>query len=193
MAGKTSAKPIKPEENVATLFSEDFDNIGFDVKDDVPAIKIEAGKVDPLPNDNLTSPMEEAPTKPKLTDELKEKFLTIFDAIMFEGSYKEIFKIGKRYKVCFRSRSAGEEMNIAQRLDTMSFKTILAYQNQSALLTLAYSLVYFGNDDLSQMDLKDRYEYISNLSTGIIPVLSNILVEFDATINEAMEYGRENF
>lgn len=190
MAGK---KPIKSEENVASLFSSDFEDSNFSIKDDVPSMKIESEKVDPLPNDDLTNPLEDAPVKSKLTEEMKEKFLTIFDAVMFEGSYKEVFKIGKRYKVCFRSRSAGEEMNIAQRLDTMSFKTILAYQNQSALLTLAYSLVYFGNDDLSQMDLKDRYEYISNLSTGIIPVLSNILVEFDATINEAMEYGRENF
>ena len=119
--------------------------------------------------------------------------MTIFDGIMFEGSYKEVVNFGKRYKILLRSRTAGEEMYIAQRMDTMNFKTILAYQNQSALLTLAHSLVQFCNDDLSQMELKARYEYVSKLSSGIVPMLSSALVEFDAKVSAAMEYGKENF
>ena len=183
-------KPVD-NENVASLFGDDFEQ----PVEAVPELKIEVeekvAEQEEPPKVDLEAPV--APPVPELTEKQKEEYMTIFDAIMFEGSYKEVVNFGKRYKILLRSRTAGEEMYIAQRMDTMNFKTILAYQNQSALLTLAHSLVQFCNDDLSTMDLKTRYEYVSKLSSGIVPMLSSALVEFDAKISAAMEYGKENF
>ena len=184
---------VKNEENVAALFgNDDFSN---PVEETATLIPFDSDVSEDVNLDEVPKvEIEEAEEKePELTQEQKDEYLAIFDSIMFEGSYREVSQLGKRYKVCLRSRSAGEDMLIAQRLDTMSFKTLLAYQNQSALLTLAHSLVYFCNDDLSQMTVKDRYEYVSKLSSGIVPMISEILVKFDAKISAAMEYGKENF
>lgn len=185
------AKKPADNENVAALFGDDFEQ----PIEAVPELKIdieeEASEQEEPPKVDLEA--NTPPPVPELTEKQKEDFMTIFDSIMFEGSYKETVNFGKRYKILLRSRTAGEEMYIAQRMDTMNFKTILAYQNQSALLTLAHSLVQFCNDDLSHMDLKTRYEYVSKLSSGIVPMLSNALVEFDAKVSAAMEYGKENF
>lgn len=131
--------------------------------------------------------------KEELSEEQKAEYLKIVDTIMFEGSYSEVRKFGGKYSVTFRSRSAGEDNEITKRLDAMTFNTMISYQNQSSLLTLAYCLIDFNGTDLSGMDMKARYDYVTKLPSQVVIVIANLMSEFDSKIMAAMEYGRENF
>lgn len=188
--------PVKSgSENTAVIFEEEFDNpfaqestAAMVIEADTPVAE-ETAKVEVEDTDKEEVKEEVV----ELSEETKEKYLSIFDQIMFEGQYTEVYHLSKRYKVRFRSRTSGEEMTISQRLDAMTFNTMVAYSNQASLLTLAYAMLQFCNDDLEKMTVKDRYEYISKLPAPIIPALSKKLIEFDDMIAKALEYGQENF
>ena len=138
--------------------------------------------------------VEEAPLpKEELTEEQKAEYLSIVDTIMFEGSYSEVKKFGNKYTATFRSRSAGEDNEITKRLDGMTFNTMISYQNQSSLLTLAYCLIDFNGTDLRDMNMKERYAYVSKLPSQVVVLLAGLMSEFDEKILAAMQYGKENF
>lgn len=139
-------------------------------------------------------PQEDVKTpKPELTEERKQQLLAIVDTIMFEGSYSEVVPFGRKYKATFRSRTAGEDNEISQRLDGRTFNTMISYQNQSSLLTLAYALVDLNGTNLREMSVKDRYDYVSKLPSQLVIILTELMSKFDQTVMEAMEYGKENF
>lgn len=141
---------------------------------------------DPAPAEDLfEQPAEEvAPEEPKpeaekpedkpkeYTQAQKDEMLAIVDAIMFEGSYSEVIPFGRRYKATFRSRTAGEDNEISQKLDGRVFNTMISYQNQSSLLTMAYSLVDLNGTDYRGMSVKERYKVISDLPSPLVIVLS---------------------
>lgn len=133
------------------------------------------------------------PAKPELTEERKAHLLSIVDTIMFEGSYSEVVPFGRKYKATFRSRTAGEDNEISQRLDGRTFNTMISYQNQSSLLTLAYALVDLNGVNLREMSVKDRYEHVSGLPSQLVVVLTDLMSKFDQTVMQAMEFGKENF
>lgn len=140
-----------------------------------------------------TTPDEDQEKKPEMTEERKQHLLSIVDTIMFEGHYSEVIKFGRQYKATFKSRTAGEDNEISQRLDGRTFNTMISYQNQSSLLTLAYSLVDLNGVNLREMNVKDRYAYVTNLSSPLVIILSGLMSTFDQTVMEAMEFGKENF
>ena len=193
MAPKKSTTAKPGEENTASVFGEEFTNPFADESSATMVIESDAPVADAAAKVEIATDEKVEEKKEELSEETKEKFLRIFDQIMFEGQYTEVFHLSKRYKVRFRSRSSGEEMTISQRLDTMTFNTLAAYSNQASLLTLAYATLQFGNDDLEKMTVKERYEYITKLPAPIIPALSKKLIEFDDMITKALEYGQENF
>ncbi len=134
------------------------------------------------------------PEKPKeFTQEQKDEMLAIVDAIMFEGEYSEVFPFGRKYKVTFRSRTAGEDNEIAQKLDGRVFNTMISYQNQSALLTMAYSLMDLNGTNYRDMKVQERYKVVSELPSPLVIVLSELMSKFDQKVLQAMEYGKANF
>lgn len=148
------------------------------------------------PVEEKPEPVEEKPKAPEkkvLTQEQKDEFLAIVDAIMFEGEYSEVFQFGGKYKATFRSRTAGEDNEISQKLDGRVFNTIISYQNQSSLLTMAYSLIDLNGTDYRDMKISERYKLVASLPSPLVIVLSELMSKFDQKVLEAMEYGKENF
>lgn len=144
------------------------------------------------------APAPEAPapketTAKEYTQEEKDNMLAIVDAVMFEGEYSETFPVGKRYKATFKSRTAGEDNEISQKLDGRVFNTMISYQNQSSLLTMAYSLMDLNGNDYRNMTVQDRYQVIANLPSTLVIILSELMSKFDQKVLEAMEFGKENF
>ena len=135
----------------------------------------------------------ETPKEKEYTQEQKDEMLAIVDAIMFEGEYSEVIPFGKRYKVTFKSRTAGEDNEISQRLDGRVFNTIISYQNQSSLLTMAYSLVDLNGVNYRDMSIKERYQKVAELPSPLVIVLSELMSKFDQKVLEAMEFGKANF
>ena len=133
----------------------------------------------------------EAPEGP--TEAEKMEMLDIFDTLLFEGKYEERVQIGKKYHAVSQTRSAAEDLTISSRLDAMKFETLLAYQNQSSLLTLAYSLAEWNGEDYRELKVKDRYQVVSALPSQTVVVLSDALGKFDAKVMAAVQYGQENF
>lgn len=174
-------------EEVNPLFADtDFQSNVAPAEELFPETKAE-------PEEKAAPVPEEVPAKAELTEERKQELLAIVDAIMFEGSYSEVIKFGSKYKATFKSRTAGEDNEITQKLDGRTFNTMISYQNQSSLLTLAYSLVDLNGVNLREMEVKARYEYVTKLSSPLVIILSNLMSKFDTKVMEAMEFGKENF
>lgn len=174
---------------VNPLFGDDTD---FNVP---PAAEMFAGdqKEEDTPKEQEAEAPAEAPKEKEYTQEQKDEMLAIVDAIMFEGEYSEVIPFGKRYKVTFKSRTAGEDNEISQRLDGRVFNTIISYQNQSSLLTMAYSLVDLNGVNYRDMSIKERYQKVAELPSPLVIVLSELMSKFDQKVLEAMEFGKANF
>lgn len=150
-------------------------------------------KVEDTPKEQEAEAPVETPKAKEYTQEQKDEMLAIVDAIMFEGEYSEVIPFGKRYKVTFKSRTAGEDNEISQRLDGRVFNTIISYQNQSSLLTMAYSLVDLNGVNYRDMSIKERYQKVAELPSPLVIVLSELMSKFDQKVLEAMEFGKANF
>lgn len=129
----------------------------------------------------------------EVSKEDADKMLQIFDALLFEGVYRENVPLGKRYKATFRSRTAAEDNDISMRLDRIKFETIMAYQNQSSLWALAYSLEGFGDRNFSGLTPEQRFEAVGGLPSTVVVLLAQEIGKFDRKVMEALEYGKENF
>lgn len=150
-------------------------------------------KEEDTPKEQEAEAPAEVPKAKEYTQEQKDEMLAIVDAIMFEGEYSEVIPFGKRYKVTFKSRTAGEDNEISQRLDGRVFNTIISYQNQSSLLTMAYSLVDLNGVNYRDMSIKERYQKVAELPSPLVIVLSELMSKFDQKVLEAMEFGKANF
>lgn len=161
----------------------------FDEEPDFPAIPEEFA-----PEPEAPAPAEEpAPEKTEPTQAEIDEMLAIVDAIMFEGEYSEVLPFAKRYKVTFKSRTAGEDNEISRRLDGRVFNTMISYQNQSSLLAMAYSLVDLNGVSYRDMKVEERYKVVSNLPSPLVIMLSEMMAKFDQKVMNAMEYGKSNF
>lgn len=186
-------------------FAPDFDipltTFEDNISNELPELPIDPSKADSNTIEQAEKPVKEveeelseAKKREKEAEELRHKeLLVIFDEIMFEGSYEEVVKVGTKYKVTYRSRSAREDSEISKRLDSMQFNTAIAYQNEASLMTLAYSLMQYVSTDLRSLSVKERYAYVTNLPGSVITLLSSQLYDFDQKILEALEYGKLNF
>lgn len=184
-----------PKKNTAVIDEEV--NPLFDGEQDFEAPPVndmfEEPVKEPAPEEPKAE-VEEPEDKPKeYTQAQKDEMLAIVDAIMFEGSYSEVIPFGRRYKATFRSRTAGEDNEISQKLDGRVFNTMISYQNQSSLLTMAYSLVDLNGTDYRGMSVKERYKVIADLPSPLVIILSELMSKFDQKVLEAMEYGKANF
>jgi hypothetical protein len=139
--------------------------------------------------DKDTSVAEKA-DKPKFD---KEELLRIFDEMIFSGEYIEDVLIKKKLKLKFRTRSAKDTMEISKDIDSKSFTLINTLSEYRAVQNLAYSLVSYSGNDLSQMPVEERVKYVTGLPGIIVGTLSDALAKFDQKIAAAFDEGQENF
>jgi hypothetical protein len=123
----------------------------------------------------------------------KEELLAIFDSILFEGEYREEFKIKGKLAVTFRTRTADETSFITNEVDTKSFNLVSSLQEYRALLNIASSLVIYNTKDLSSLSLDERRAFVGKLPSVVAAAISNSLVEFDQKTDAALREGEENF
>lgn len=172
--------------------SLDFSSVAPVPQTEEPEIKVAKVKIKEKDKEPEKEKVEE--TKPEgIPKELENKYMMIYDAIMFEDKYELPVSLGKKYSAVFTTRSADADVMVARQLDAMNFQTISAYQTMSAVLTMSHSLVELNGIDLRSMDVGKRYELIKNKSSHLIEVLSRHMVEFDSLVRDALAYGEENF
>ena len=168
-----------------TFSFEDVDNeISFDeVEEIIEDIIEEEPKAEPVAEEEVVEHSEAE----------KAEFLRIYDAIMFEDKYEKEYKLGKKYKVVFTTRSADSDMKISRQLDGMNFSTMHAFQTMSAILTMSHSLVAINGKDCSTLSVQDRYKFLREKSSHLIEMLADKMIDFDHIVRSVLEYGELNF
>lgn len=177
------------KENMTFTFDDVDNEIDFKELpglDETPREPIQEDEIEPSP-----TPVKEEESEED--EALKEEYLVIYDAIMFEDTFEKTYKLGKNYSVTFSTRSADADMKISRQLDGMDFATMHALQTMSAVLTMSHSLAELNGKDLRTSKVSERYEYIRAKSSHLIEVLSKKMIEFDQLVREALRYGGENF
>lgn len=180
--------------------TEEFPELPIDTlpgeseEDTVAKAVVEVEKIPEKEVDSSARAVEEALRQEREEEEKRKKeYLEIFDTLMFEGTYEESVKLGSKYKALYRTRTTREDNDISKRLDSMNFKTAIAYQNMASIMTLMYSLKQFNAINVTEMAVQDRYAYLCGLPGPILVLLSNQLFKFDQKVLEAVAFGKENF
>lgn len=188
---------MAPAKQVKAFRFDDVDNsLDFSSVAPVPQAEEPEIKVAKAKESKAKEPEKEKVEEAKpegIPKDLENKYMMIYDAIMFEDKYELPVSLGKKYSAVFTTRSADADVMVARQLDSMNFQTISAYQTMSAVLTMSHSLVELNGIDLRSMDVGKRYELIKNKSSHLIEVLSRHMVEFDSLVRDALAYGEENF
>lgn len=168
-----------------------FDDVDNDIDfKELPGVEDEP---EVLPEEEEKAEVSEEQVETEEDKALKEEYMIIYDAIMFEDSFEKTYKLGKNYSVTFSTRSADSDMKISRQLDSMEFSTMHALQTMSAVLTMSHSLVELNGKDMRTSKVSDRYEFIRGKSSHLIELLSGKMLSFDKLVREAIKYGDENF
>lgn len=167
-------------------------------EDSIPVAKKKTLKESPaeinmkeLPGTDIDAP-EKKYEKPK-SRWTQDELLEVFDKLMFEGQYRETYRIKNKLSVTFRSRSAEETMQISREIDNTPFNLISTVQEHKAMLNLSYSLVNYSGKDFSNVEQKEIYKFLSKLPIFVISALVDKLSEFDSKVEEACREAEENF
>lgn len=135
------------------------------------------------PETSKQNPIEEI-KEPKYTE---EELLTIFDALMFEGEYREDITIKGKLKVTFRTRTGADTAAMTRELDGKKLNLMSSMQEYRALLGICYSITRYNDKDLSGMSLDNRIIFVEKLPTVVVSALSDALIEFDMKTEAAMQ------
>ena len=117
----------------------------------------------------------------------QNELLAIFDAIMFEGEYREDVVIKGKLKVTFKTKTGAETAAITRELDGKKFNLMSTMQEYRALLSICYSITRYSDKDLSILSLANRIAFIEKLPTVVIAALSDALIDFDMKTEAALE------
>ena len=134
---------------------------------------------------------EVEPTEETLVKEktyAKEEILPILDQILNNGYAMDTFKI-RNTDIVMRTRFTWEEKAIYEHLEATDTKTVLRYQREFAFITMAASLVKFGNnvfkpinegtDEELKASITERYKFIISLNSILTDVIQKKLADFD--------------
>jgi hypothetical protein len=116
----------------------------------------------------------------------QDELLAIFDAIMFEGEYREDVTIKGKLKVTFKTKSGSDTAAITRELDSRKFNLMSSMQEFRALLSICYSITRYNDKDLSTASLENRIAFIEKLPSVVVAALSNALIEFDLKTEAAL-------
>lgn len=140
------------------------------------------------------------PTESKDDTSVKEKskysqdeLISIFDEIIFSGTYTEQIVIRGKLRVSFRSRTAQEIETITGKLDATTVNLMTTLNEKRSLLNLHYALTSYQGKDLSTLTSEDREKFINNLAAPVVGTLINALSRFDSKVYAACVEGEENF
>lgn len=147
--------------------------------------------------DAVAEPEKEKPVEKKKTTAAEKKkldeALAIYDALLTQKHYEEVFKIGRKIAGVWRSRTSGQSNTIYKLVDASNFSSGMAINNYLNLLNMSYSLIAFNGENLANKPVAERLKFLEGLPEAIVVALSQSLIDFDVKIREAVEVGRENF
>lgn len=146
----------------------------------------EAGLVSDKSEDDVDK-TPESPEAPPVTY-TKDEVLPILDQILNNGYAIETFKL-RNTDVAFRTRFTWEEKAIYKHLEDLDIKTVLHYQREFAFITMAASLVKFGNttfkpinegtDEELKKSMEERYKFVISLNSILTDIIQAKLAKFD--------------
>ena len=150
--------------------------------------------VDEAPKSTQTSPEVVAEVGAKSDSEAntppeykREELLPMLDDLLIKGYVVTEFSL-RSTKVVLRSRFAWEDQFIFMQVDKLKLDTAIAYQQRFTLLSLAASLVVYGdtifeivNKDHKKMEFSfnERIEFVESLPTVITDILYQKWHEFN--------------
>jgi len=117
----------------------------------------------------------------------------LFDELMFDGSYSEEVKIGKRFTVTLKTRSGKEAREIMNILDKAGYSLGLTVESIRSLYNLAQSAVIVNSRDISGESFEKKVELIEQMPTPVISAMIVALMKFDRKVEAAVRHGEENF
>lgn len=117
----------------------------------------------------------------------------IFDALMFDGSYTEDVKIGKRMTITLKTRTGKEAREVMTLLDKAGYSLGLTVESVRALYNLVQSAMQVNNRDISGEKFEKKLELIEEMPTPVISAMMIALVRFDRKVEAAVRHGEENF
>lgn len=146
-----------------------------------------------------TAPVEEAaePTVNTIDggspefDELELEQL--FDDLMFNGSYYEEVKIGKRFTVGLKTRTGKDAREVMNVLDKAGYHLGLTVESVRSLYNLAQSVVIVNGRDISGEVFDKKVELLEELPTPVLSAMIVSLMKFDRKVEAAVRHGEENF
>lgn len=117
----------------------------------------------------------------------------IFDELMFNGSYSEEVKIGKRLSVTLKTRNGKDAREIMNILDKAGYSLGLTVESIRSLYNLAQSAVIVNGKDISGETFDKKVELIEQMPTPVISSMILCLMKFDRKVEAAVRHGEENF
>lgn len=154
---------------------------------------LQRAKPSPVAEAGVVSDKEEVPestetiVKPETTY-TKDEVLPILDQILNNGYAVETFSI-RNTDVAFRTRFTWEEKAIYKHLEELDIKTVMHYQREFAFITMAASLVKFGNTVFKPINegtkeeleksIQERYKFIISLNSILTDIIQSKLSKFD--------------
>ena len=139
-------------------------------------------------------PKLESPTelkdKPKWTP---EELLSIFDEVIFSGTYSEVIDIRGKLKLRFRTRTASEVETITNTLDSTSANLVSTVNEKRSLMNIYFALTMYQGKDLSNLRQEDRETFVNRLPAPIVGLIISALSKFDQKVYAACAEGDENF
>jgi len=115
----------------------------------------------------------------ELTKEEKERFVE--DLVLTGGTTYEKTVFNDKLKLKFRTLSGNEQLEIEQELTNPDSSTAYILHNYSLHL-ISYSLLTYGDKDISKMNAKERLEFVKALSNPMIDILIGTYNEFQKKI-----------
>lgn len=162
----------------------------FDIPVDKKSLKSkEAEAAGPANEKEDTSAKKDTPAK-KWTD---EELASIFDHVIFSGSYEETISIRGRLKIKLRTRTVEEMDALQAELDGARLNLISTVEQKRSILNLEQALVMYDGKDLSVMKMDEKKKFIGKIPGPVVSSLLNCLQEFDVKVFEACRHGEENF
>lgn len=127
-----------------------------------------------------------------------EEILPILDSLLHHGYALHRFNM-RGTEVMLRTRFTWEEQYIYQHLEDSEIKSQLTYQREYAFITIAASLVKYGDylfdpinkgtNEQLENSISDRYEFVRSLNSVITDILQMKLNDFD----DKQRYIIDNF
>lgn len=117
----------------------------------------------------------------------------LFDDLMFNGSYTEEVKIGKRLSVTLKTRNGKDAREVMNILDKAGYSLGLTVESIRSLYNLAQSAVIVNGKDISGETFEKKVELIEELPTPVISAMILSLMKFDRKVEAAVRHGEENF